>query len=137
MVIQTLDTGIKDYWKVPVDLLCKLSIVEYISNFSFLGSGKDILNQKGYAYLEIDADVLVFVKAMKYNDLDFTYDHNVLQKAYKFTYNDYDRWSSKLSAFDVELLKDYSWSEIPTQLLNAINYKDDDFEGIAMKDCEF
>ena len=95
------------------------------------------MNQKGYAYLEIDADVLVFVKAMKYNDLDFTYDHNVLQKAYKFTYNDYDRWSSKLSAFDVELLKDYSWSEIPTQLLNAINYKDDDFEGIAMKDCEF
>ncbi len=136
MTIFTLDTGLNDYWKVPVDLLCKLSIVEYISNFSYLGNGKDIINQKGYAYLEIDADVLVFVKAMKYNDLDFSFNHDVLQKAFNFTYNDHDRWTSKLSAFDVELLKDYTWESIPDQLLNAINFKEDDLENLTLKDCE-
>ena len=136
MVIQTLDTGINDYWKVPVRLLCEFSIVEYISSFSYLGNGKDILNEKGYAYLEIDADVLVFVKAMKYNDFNYSYDHDTLQKAFKITNKDHGKWVSLLSTFDVELLSNYTWREIPDSLLKAINYKEDDLEQFTVKECE-
>ncbi len=136
MVIQTLDTGINDYWKVPVRLLCEFAIVEYISSFSYLGNGKDILNEKGYAYLEIDADVLVFVKAMKYNDFNYSYDHDTLQKAFKITNKNHGKWVSLLSTFDVELLSDYTWGEIPDSLLKAINYKEDDLEQFTVKDCE-
>jgi hypothetical protein len=102
MVIQTLDTGMNDYWKVPVKLLCELAIVEHISSFSYIGNGKDALNQKGYAYLEIDADVLVFVKAMKYNDLDYSFNHDILQKAFVFTNKSHKKWTDSLSSFDVK-----------------------------------
>jgi len=134
MVIQTLDTGMNDYWKVPVKLLCELAIVEHISSFSYIGNGKDALNQKGYAYLEIDADVLVFVKAMKYNDLDYSFNHDILQKAFVFTNKSHKKWTDSLSSFDVELLKDFSWGEIPDNLLKAINYKEDDLEQFAVKE---
>jgi hypothetical protein len=136
MIIQTLDTGLNDYWKVPVRLLCEFAIVDYISSFSYLGNGKDALNEKGYAYLEIDADVLVFAKALKYNDLNYSYDHDTLQKSFTLTNRNHSKWASLLSPFDVELLSDYTWGTISDSLLKAINYKEDDLEQFAVKDCE-
>jgi len=136
MTIQTLDSGFNDYWKVPVSLLCELCIVEYISNFSYIGNSDTLLNQEGYAYLEMDADILVFAKAMKYNDKTFNYDHDTLQTEYFVKDLYHDEWTKALTHFDVEKLEGYSWGEIPEGLLKAINYNENDLENVVLKDCE-
>jgi len=65
IIIQTIDCGRHDYWKVSLDLLDSLNIFDAISEYSYLGNGKEPLNEDGYAYLEIDSDCGIFDKAQK------------------------------------------------------------------------
>ena len=71
---------------------------------------------------------------MKYNDLDYSFNHDILQKAFVFTNKSHKKWTDSLSSFDVELLKDFSWGEIPDNLLKAINYKEDNLEQFSVKE---
>ena len=74
IIIQTIDCGRHDYWKVNLELISDLNIIDIISDYSFLGTSRDPLNEEGYAYLEIDTDCRYFDKAMKFYGKEYELD---------------------------------------------------------------
>ena len=118
IIIQTIDCGRHDYWKVSLDLLDSLNIFDAISEYSYLGNGKEPLNEDGYAYLEIDSDCGIFDKAMKFYKKEYTLDFDTLQEAFDDTYDDYRDWLDQLDSFDVETIdeKGYTVDVVPEDL---------------------
>jgi len=79
ITIPAIDCYRHDYWKVSLELLNELNIIEAISDYSYLGNSNDALNEEGYAYLEIDCDCGIFDKAMKFYKKEFQLDFDTLQ----------------------------------------------------------
>jgi hypothetical protein len=88
IVIQTIDCYRHDYWKVDIDLLNELNIIDLISEYSYIGNSNTPLNEQGYAYLEIDCDCTTFCKAMEYYKKEFTVDTDTLQTIFDEEYED-------------------------------------------------
>ena len=118
ITIQAIDCYRHDYWKVSLDLLDSLNIFDAISEYSYLGSGKEPLNEDGYAYLEIDSDCGIFDKAMKFYKKKYTLDFDTLQEAFDDTYDDYRDWLDQLDSYDTESIdeKGYSVDNVPEDL---------------------
>ena len=118
ITIQTIDCGRHDYWKVSLDLLDSLNIFDAISEYSYLGNGKEPLNEDGYAYLEIDSDCGIFDKAMKFYKKKYTLDFDTLQEAFDDTYDDYRDWLDQLDSYDTESIdeKGYTVDVVPEDL---------------------
>jgi len=118
IIIQTIDCGRHDYWKVSLDLLDSLNIFDAISEYSYLGNGKEPLNEDGYAYLEIDSDCGIFDKAMKFYKKKYTLDFDTLQEAFDDTYDDYRDWLDQLDSYDTESIdeKGYTVDVVPEDL---------------------
>ena len=118
IIIQTIDCGRHDYWKVSLDLLDSLNIFDAISEYSYLGNGKEPLNEDGYAYLEIDSDCGIFDKAMKFYKKKYTLDFDTLQEAFDDTYDDYRDWLDQLDSYDTESIdeKGYTVDNVPEEL---------------------
>jgi len=118
IIIQTIDCGRHDYWKVSLDLLDSLNIFDAISEYSYLGNGKEPLNEDGYAYLEIDSDCGIFDKAMKFYKKKYTLDFDTLQEAFDDTYDDYRDWLDQLDSYDTESIdeKGYTVDNVPEDL---------------------
>lgn len=123
IIIQAVDCYRHDYWKVSVDLLNELNIIEAISDYSYLGNGADILNEDGYAYLEIDCDCGTFDKAMKYYKREYELDFDTLQSEFDEQYDDARDWLEQLDMWNTTLLdeKGYLWDMIPEGLVDALN----------------
>ena len=92
IIVQAIDCYRHDYWKVSLDLLDSLNIFDAISEYSYLGNGKDPLNEDGYAYLEIDSDCGIFDKAMKFYKKKYELDFTTLQDEFDADYDDYRDW---------------------------------------------
>ena len=118
VIIQAIDCGRHDYWKVRLDLLDQLNIFDAISEYSYLGNGKDPLNEDGYAYLEIDSDCSIFDKAMKFYGNQYQLDFDTLQDEFDVDYDDYRDWLDQLDAFDVEIIdsKGFTVDNVPEDL---------------------
>ena len=127
IIVQAIDCYRHDYWKVSLDLLDSLNIFDAISEYSYLGNGKEPLNEDGYAYLEIDSDCGIFDKAMKFYKKKYTLDFYTLQEAFDDTYDDYRDWLDQLDSYDVELIdeKGYTVDNVPEDL-SAVLIADDE-----------
>jgi len=128
--IQTIDCGRHDYWKVSLDLLDELNIFDAISEDSYLGNSEDILNEDGYAYLEIDCDCSIFDKAMKFYGKQYELDLDTLQDEYDTNYDDYRDWLDQLDSFDVEIIdsKGFTVDNVPEDLSEVLMDESDDDE---------
>ena len=118
IIVQAIDCYRHDYWKVSLDLLNELNIFDAISEYSYLGNGKEPLNEDGYAYLEIDSDCGIFDKAMKFYKKEYTLDFDTLQEEFDDTYDDYRDWLDQLDSYDAELIdeKGYTVDNVPEYL---------------------
>jgi hypothetical protein len=118
IIVQAIDCYRHDYWKVSLDLLDSLNIFDAISEYSYLGNGKEPLNEDGYAYLEIDSDCGIFDKAMKFYKKKYTLDFDTLQEAFDDTYDDYRDWLDQLDSYDTESIdeKGYTVDNVPEDL---------------------
>ena len=127
VVIQAIDCYRHDYWKVSLDLLSQLNILDAISEYSYLGNGTDSLNEEGYAYLEIDSDCSIFDKAMKFYKKEYTLDFDTLQEEFDDTYDDYRDWLDQLDSYDTDLVdeKGYTVDNVPEDL-SAVLMADED-----------
>ena len=130
IVIGTIDCGRHDYWKVSLDLLDQLNIFDAISEDSYLGNSEDILNEDGYAYLEIDCDCSIFDKAMKFYGKQYELDLDTLQDEYDTNYDDYRDWLDQLDSFDVEIIdsKGFTVDNVPEDLSEVLMDESDDEE---------
>ncbi len=130
IVIGTIDCGRHDYWKVSLDLLDQLNIFDAISEDSYLGNSEDILNEDGYAYLEIDCDCSIFDKAMKFYGKQYELDLDTLQDEYDTNYDDYRDWLDQLDSFDVEIIdsKGFTVDNVPEDLSEVLMDESDDDE---------
>jgi hypothetical protein len=128
--IQTIDCGRHDYWKVSLDLLDELNIFDAISEDSYLGNSEDVLNEDGYAYLEIDCDCSIFDKAMKFYGKQYELDLDTLQDEYDTNYDDYRDWLDQLDSFDVEIIdsKGFTVDNVPEDLSEVLMDESDDDE---------
>jgi hypothetical protein len=128
ITIQAVDCYRHDYWKVSVDLLSELNIIEAISDYSYLGNGTDILNEDGYAYLEIDCDCGTFDKAMKFYNREYELDFETLQNEFEEQYEDSRDWLDQLDSWDTDILDDkgFLWDMIPEALVEALNHEEDE-----------
>ena len=129
IIVQAIDCYRHDYWKVSLDLLDSLNIFDAISEYSYLGNGKDPLNEDGYAYLEIDSDCGIFDKAMKFYKKEYELDFTTLQDEFDADYDDYRDWLDQLDSFDVETIdeKGYTVDVVPEDL-SAVLMADDEGE---------
>ncbi len=127
IIVQAIDCYRHDYWKVSLDLLSQLNILDAISEYSYLGNGTDSLNEEGYAYLEIDSDCSIFDKAMKFYKKDYSLDFDTLQEEFDDTYDDYRDWLDQLDSYDTELVdeKGYTVDNVPEDL-SAVLMADED-----------
>lgn len=127
IIIQAIDCYRHDYWKVSLDLLSQLNILDAISEYSYLGNGTDSLNEEGFAYLEIDSDCSVFDKAMKFYKKEYTLDFDTLQEEFDDTYDDYRDWLDQLDSYDTDLVdeKGYTVDNVPEDL-SAVLMADED-----------
>ena len=127
IIIQAIDCYRHDYWKVSLDLLSQLNILDAISEYSYLGNGTDSLNEEGYAYLEIDSDCSIFDKAMKFYKKEYTLDFDTLQEEFDDTYDDYRDWLDQLDSYDTDLVDDkgYTVDNVPEDL-SAVLMADED-----------
>ena len=127
IIVQAIDCYRHDYWKVSLDLLDSLNIFDAISEYSYLGNGKDPLNEDGYAYLEIDSDCGIFDKAMKFYKKEYELDFTTLQDEFDADYADYRDWLDQLDSFDVEAIdgKGYTVDVVPEDL-SAVLMADED-----------
>jgi len=118
IIVQAIDCYRHDYWKVSLDLLDSLNIFDAISEYSYLGNGKEPLNEDGYAYLEIDSDCGIFDKAMKFYKKEYTLDFDTLQEVFDDTYDDYRDWLDQLDSYDTESIdeKGYTVDNVPEDL---------------------
>jgi hypothetical protein len=118
IIVQAIDCYRHDYWKVSLDLLDSLNIFDAISEYSYLGNGKEPLNEDGYAYLEIDSDCGIFDKAMKFYKKKYTLDFDTLQEEFDDTYDDYRDWLDQLDSYDTESIdeKGYTVDNVPEDL---------------------
>ena len=128
VIIGTIDCYRHDYWKVSIQLLCDLNIIDAISEYSYLGNSDTPLNEKGFAYLEIDTDCGVFDKAMKYYHKQYQLDFDTLQEEFDENYDDYSDWLEELDNWDTDTIEaqEYSWDLVPEGLLSII--EDNDFD---------
>jgi hypothetical protein len=126
IVIQAIDCYRHDYWKVDLELINDLNIIEAISDFSYLGTGKTPLNEEGYAYLEIDEDCGIFEKAMNFYGKEYTLDMDTLQQEFDEKYNDYKEWLSCLEPWNTETLEDkgFMWDVVPQDLAEVLDSLD-------------
>ena len=127
IIIQAIDCYRHDYWKVSLDLLSELNILDAISEYSYLGNGTDSLNEEGYAYIEIDTDCGIFDKAMKFYKKEYSLDFDTLQEEFDDTYDDYRDWLDQLDSYDTDLVdeKGYTVDNVPEDL-SAILMADED-----------
>jgi len=130
IIIQAVDCYRHDYWKVSVDLLNDLNIIDAISEFSYLGNGSSNLNEDGYAYLEIDSDCAIFDKAMKFYGKQYEIDFETLQNDFEEEYEDYHDWLDQLDSFDTEILEEKGlfWELVPEDLAEALEDSVDEEE---------
>jgi hypothetical protein len=130
IVIQAIDCYRHDYWKVDLELINDLNIIDAISDFSFLGTGRTPLNEEGYAYLEIDEDCGIFDKAMKFYGKEYTLDMDTLQQEFDEKYNDYRAWLDELEPWNTDTLEDkgFMWDLVPEDLAEALNCLEDEDE---------
>ena len=128
VIIGTIDCYRHDYWKVSIQLLCDLNIIDAISEYSFLGTSDTPLDEKGFAYLEIDTDCGVFDKAMKYCNKQYQLDFDTLQEEFDENYDDYEEWLDELQEWSTDALKTqgYSWNSVPEDLINI--FKNDNLD---------
>jgi hypothetical protein len=126
IVIQAIDCYRHDYWKVDLELINDLNIIEAISDFSYLGTGKTPLNEEGYAYLEIDEDCGIFEKAMNFYGKEYTLDMDTLQQEFDEKFNDYKEWLSCLEPWNTETLEDkgFMWDVVPQDLAEVLDCLD-------------
>lgn len=127
IIIQAIDCYRHDYWKVSLDLLSELNILDAISEYSYLGNGTDSLNEEGYAYIEIDTDCGIFDKAMKFYKKEYSLDFDTLQEEFDDTYDDYRDWLDQLDSYDTDLVdeKGYTVDNVPEDL-SAVLMADED-----------
>lgn len=130
ITIQTIDCYRHDYWKVDLELISDLNIIDVISDFSYLGTGQTPLNEEGYAYLEIDSDCSIFDKAMKFYGKEYSLDFETLQEEYDDTYEDYRVWLEELEPWNTDTLEDkgFMWDTIPGDLAEALDDSDEEEE---------
>jgi hypothetical protein len=130
ITIQAVDCYRHDYWKVDVELINELNLIDIISDFSYLGTGRTPLNEEGYAYLEIDSDCSIFDKAMKFYKKEYTLDFETLQEEYDDTYEDYRAWLEELEPWNTDTLEDkgFMWDTVPEDLAIALDDSDDEKE---------
>ncbi len=132
IVIQTLDCYRHEYWKVSLELLNELNLIDAITEYSYLGNGTTALNEEGFAYLEIDCDCSYFDKAMQFYDKAYVLDETTLQELYDEEYEDYRDWIDTLDCWDTDLLeeKGLMWELVPDDLGELIyeEYSDDEEE---------
>ncbi len=128
IIIQTIDCGRHDYWKVDLELLDDLNIIDGISEYSFLGTGRTPLNEEGYAYLEIDTDCNLFDKAMSFYKRKFVLDMKTLQEEYDEKYDDHREWLEELEPWNTDTLEDkgYMWDVLPENLVEFLNSDEDE-----------
>jgi hypothetical protein len=128
VIIQAIDCGRHDYWKVDLELISDLNIIDIISDYSFLGTSRDPINEEGYAYLEIDSDCRYFDKAMKYYGKEYQLDFDTLQDLYNEKYEDYREWLEELEPWNTDTLEDkgFMWDVIPGDLAVALDDSDDE-----------
>jgi hypothetical protein len=128
IIIQTIDCGRHDYWKVDLELLDDLNIIDGISEYSFLGTGRTPLNEEGYAYLEIDTDCNLFDKAMSFYKRKFVLDMKTLQEEYDEKYEDHREWLEELEPWNTDTLEDkgYMWDVLPENLVEFLNSDEDE-----------
>ena len=129
VVIQAIDCYRHDYWKVSLDLLSKINILDAISEYSYLGNGTEPLNEEGYAYLEIDSDCGIFDKAMKFYGKKYELDFDTLQYEYDENFDDYRDWLDQLDSYYTDLIdeKGFTVDNVPEDL-SAVLMADKDEE---------
>ena len=129
IIIQAVDCYRHDYWKVSLDLLSQLNILDAISEYSYLGNGSDPLNEEGYAYLEIDSDCGIFDKAMKFYGKKYELDFDTLQYEFDENFDDYRDWLDQLDSYDTDLIdeKGFTVDNVPEDL-SAVLMADKDEE---------
>ena len=133
IVIQALDCYRHDYWKVSLELLNQLNIIDAITEYSYLGNGTEVLNEEGFAYLEIDQDCGTFDKAMKFYGKEFELDFETLQDEFDENFDDYRDWLDTLDSWDTDLLEEKGlvWELVPDVLAEVIyseEFEEDDEE---------
>jgi hypothetical protein len=130
VIIGAIDCYRHDYWKVSIQLLCDLNIIDAISEYSFTGTGNTPLDEKGFAYLEIDTDCGVFDKAMKHYDKQYQLDFDTLQEEFDENYDDYEEWLDELQGWSTDTLRSegYAWNSVPEDLTNILNNNNSDDE---------
>ena len=133
IVIQTIDCYRHDYWKVSLDLLNEINIIDAITEYSYLGNGTEALNEEGFAYLEIDQDCGTFDKAMKFYGKEYELDFDTLQSEFDDNEVDYREWLESLDCFDTEILEEKGlvWELVPSDLAEVLyseEYEEDDEE---------
>ncbi len=128
ITIQTIDCYRHDYWKVDLELINDLNIIDAISDFSYLGTGRTPLNEEGYAYLEIDCDCSIFDKAMKFYGKEYSLDCDTLQEEYDEKYEDYREWLEELEPWNTDTLEDkgFMWDLVPEDLVEALEDTEDE-----------
>lgn len=122
IVIQTIDCYRHDYWKVSLDLLNEINIIDAITEYSYLGNGTEALNEEGFAYLEIDQDCGTFDKAMKFYGKEYELDFDTLQSEFDDNEVDYREWLESLDCFDTDLLEEKGlvWELVPADLAEVL-----------------
>ena len=133
IVIQTIDCYRHDYWKVSLDLLNEINIIDAITEYSYLGNGTEALNEEGFAYLEIDQDCGTFDKAMKFYGKEYELDFDTLQSEFDDNEVDYREWLESLDCFDTDLLEEKGlvWELVPSDLAEVLyseEFEEDDEE---------
>lgn len=128
VTIQAVDCYRHDYWKVSLDLLSELNILDAISDYSYLGNGAEPLNEDGFAYLEIDSDCSIFDKAMKFYKKEYTLDFDTLQEQFDENFDHYREWLDQLDSYDTDLVdeKGYTVDNVPEDLSAVLMEEDEE-----------
>ena len=136
IIIQAVDCYRHDYWKVSLDLLSQLNILDAISEYSYLGNGSEPLNEEGYAYLEIDSDCGIFDKAMKFYGKKYELDFDTLQYEFDENFDDYRDWLDQLDSYDTDLIdeKGFTVDNVPEDLSTVLMADKDEEESNEVDD---
>jgi hypothetical protein len=124
ITIQRIETERHGYFKVPLNILDEMNIINIMSGYSYLGNRSGPLNEEHFAYLEEDTDFGYFDKAMKHFNRSYEVDSDTLTDLYNENYDHYRDWLDELFNWDIEFICDqlgYICDDPNEELMEAID----------------
>lgn len=114
------------YMKIPLEALCDMGVADLVTPYSLIGMAEDNpLNQKGFAYLEIDCDAQMAQEALEFLNMDWNYPSVDLETDLYERYPSCTEWKNGMCHYSMYLVRRHGYENKPIDpgLLEHLNQK--------------